>query len=177
MFSRRSIGLVWLRRNPHPVTAVDQTAGLSQEPAPGMHLVTSRCGYAHHGIYVGHGMVVHYAGLSRLLQPGPVEEVTMRQFSMGRPVRIVGHRESLYSLREIVRRARSRLGENKYHVLRNNCEHFCNWSISGRSRSIQVERPEAITLRALVGAIKCAEQVPLMVGILCTMVGRIVPAG
>src|SRR5260221_12974383 len=98
MLSRRSIGLVWLKRNPHPATAIEQTAGLSQEPVPGTHLVTSRRGYTHHGIYVGHGMVVHYAGLSRLLQSGPVEEVPMRQFSMEHPVRIAGHCESLYSL-------------------------------------------------------------------------------
>jgi len=170
MLSRRSIRLVWLRRNPHPATAIDQTAGLSQEPVPGTHLVTSRRGYTHHGIYVGHGMVVHYAGLSRLLQSGPVEEVTMRRFSMGRPVRVAGYCESLYSFQEIVRRARSRLGENKYHVLRNNCEHFCNWCISGRSHSIQVERPEAITLRALIGAVKCAKRMPLMLGTLLAMV-------
>ncbi len=143
---------------------------------PGTHLVPSRRGYTHHGIYVGHGMVVHYAGLSRLLQSGPVEEVPMRQFSMEHSVRIAGHCESLYSLQEIVRRARSRLGENKYHVLRNNCEHFCNWCVSGRSRSIQVERPETITLRALVGAVKCAKRVPLMLRTLFAMVGRVVPA-
>jgi len=177
MLSRPLIGLVWLRRNPPPAAAVDQSAGPSREPSPGTHLVTSRRGYTHHGIYVGHGMVVHYAGLSRLLQSGPVEEVTMRRFSMGRPVRIVRHCVSSYSLQEIVQRARSRLGENKYHVLRNNCEHFCTWCTSGRSRSIQVERPEAITLRALVGAVKCAKRVPFMLGTLRAMVGRVVPAG
>lgn len=176
MLSRRSIGLLWFRKNLHPATAIEPTAGLSQEPVPGTHLVTSRRGYTHHGIYVGHGMVVHYAGLSRLLQSGPVEEVTMRQFSMGRPVRIAGQCESLYSLQEIVRRARSRLGENKYHVLKNNCEHFCNWCITGRSRSIQVERPEAITLRALVGAVNCAKRMPFMLGTLLARVGRVVPA-
>jgi hypothetical protein len=38
-----------------------------------------------------------------------------------------------------VRRARSRLGERHYHLLRNNCEHFCNWCQLGESRSEQVE--------------------------------------
>jgi hypothetical protein len=122
-------------------------------------------------------MVMHYAGLSRLLQSGPVEEATLRRFSMGRPVRIVEHCESQYSPQEIVQRARSRAGENQYRVLENNCEHFCNWCISGRSRSIQVERPEAITLRVLVGAAKCAKRMPLVFGMLLAMVGRFVPAG
>src|SRR5258707_3386998 len=146
MLSRRSIGLVWRRLKPYAAAAVSQTAGLGQGLTLGTHLVTSRRGYTHHGIYVGRGMVVHYAGLSRLLRSGPVEEVTMAQFSMGWPVGIVRDRESTYSPQEIVLRARSRLGENRYSVLRNNCEHFCNWCISGRSRSIQVERPGAITL-------------------------------
>jgi len=38
-----------------------------------------------------------------------------------------------------VRRARSRLGERRYHLLRNNCEHFCNWCQLGECRSEQVE--------------------------------------
>jgi hypothetical protein len=38
-----------------------------------------------------------------------------------------------------MRRARSRLGERRYDVLRNNCEHFCNWCQVGESRSRQVE--------------------------------------
>src|SRR5260221_6886140 len=119
MLSRRSIGLVWLKRNPHPATAIEQTAGLSQEPVPGTHLVASRRGYTHHGIYVGRGMVVHYAGLSGLLRSGPVEEGTIRRFSMGRPVGIVRERESTYSPQEIVLRARSRLGENEDEGLPN----------------------------------------------------------
>jgi hypothetical protein len=40
---------------------------------------------------------------------------------------------------DIVRRARSRLGERCYDVLRNNCEHFCNWCQVGESRSTQVD--------------------------------------
>jgi hypothetical protein len=54
----------------------------------------------------------------------------------------------------VMRRARSRLGENRYGLLRNNCEHFCEWCVQGVPRSLQVERalkfPRAIrgTLRA-----------------------------
>ncbi|MNG28404.1 NC domain protein [compost metagenome] len=38
----------------------------------------------------------------------------------------------------MVRRALSRMGENRYRVLTNNCEHFCNWCLYGRSTSAQV---------------------------------------
>ena len=172
MLSRRSMGLVGLGLNPYPAAAVGQTIGLGQDPALGAHLVTSRRGYTHHGIYVGRGMVVHYAGLSRFLHSGPVEEVTMSRFSMGRAVRVIGHCESTYPPHEIVLRARSRLGENSYHVLKNNCEHFCNWCISGLNHSTQVERPLAFTLRALVIAVNCANRMPVMLGTLRTMGGR-----
>ena len=178
MLSRRSIGLVSLGRKPHTAAAVSQITGLRQGIlAPGTHLVTSRRGYVHHGIYVGGGMVVHYAGLSRFLRSGPVEEVTMSRFSMGRAVRIIEYRESKYSPQEIVVRARSRLGENEYQVLRNNCEHFCNWCISGRGRSTQVESPLAAALRALVIAVGFAKRQPLMLRNLHTTAGGVVPAG
>ena len=176
MLSRRSIELARPGCKPRTAAAVSETTALREDPAPGTHLVTSRRGYMHHGIYIGGGMVVHYSGFSRFLHSGPVEEVTLSRFSMGRAVGIVEHSES-YSPQEIVLRARSRLGENKYHVLRNNCEHFCNWCISGRSRSMQVERPLAFK-RALVMAvhrmvIQCTK--PLLPGNL--MAGGVAPVG
>jgi Lecithin retinol acyltransferase len=177
MLSFRSIGLASLGIKPRLAASVSQVAGPDQEPTLGTHLVTSRRGYTHHGIYVGNGMVVHYAGLSRSLHSGPVEEVTMSRFSMGRAVRITVHGDSRYSPQEIVLRALSRLGENKYHVLRNNCEHFCNWCISGLSRSTQVERSLAFPLRALVIAANRANRLPHVLGTLRTMMGRTVPAG
>jgi hypothetical protein len=120
------------------------------KPPLGAHLFTSRRGYSHHGVYVGRGRVVHYSGLSRRWQSGPVEEVSLSRFINGRPLRIVDHPEAKYSPEEIVRRARSRLGENDYRLLTNNCEHFCNWCLSGVSRSAQVE--QRLPLRML-GAI------------------------
>jgi Lecithin retinol acyltransferase len=41
--------------------------------AAGTHLVVSRRGYRHHGIYVGQGRVIHYAG-PFLYPRGCVEE-------------------------------------------------------------------------------------------------------
>jgi len=173
---RRSIGLLRLGRKRHTTAAVSQITGLRHGIlAPGAHLTTSRRGYVHHGIYVGGGMVVHYAGLSGFLHSGPVEEVMMCRFSRGRPVRIIEYSESRYSPEEIVRRARSRLGENDYQVLRNNCEHFCNWCISGRSYSTQVESTLASTLRVLVYAVDCAKRLALLPVKLATTAARVVP--
>jgi Lecithin retinol acyltransferase len=129
---------------------VRSPSGLEQEPALGAHLTTSRRGYTHHGMYVGHGRVVHYSGLSGFWQCGPVEEVPLSRFAVGRPVQIVDHGRSPYSPEEIVRRARSRIGENDYRLLTNNCEHFCNWSRCGVSRSAQVERRLQLPFRVLL---------------------------
>jgi hypothetical protein len=106
-------------------------SGLEREPTLGAHLTTSRRGYTHHGLYVGQCRVVHYSGLSGFWQCGPVEEVSLWRFAVGRPVQIVDHDRSPYSPEEIVLRARSRIGEN---------EHFCNWCLCGVSHSAQVER-------------------------------------
>lgn len=115
-------------------------SGLKQEPPLGAHLATSRRGYSHHGVYVGRGRVVHYSGFSGFWQCGPVEEVSLSRFANGHPVRIVHHAQAPYSPEEIVQRSRSRLGENDYRLLTNNCEHFCNWCVSGVNISTQVAR-------------------------------------
>ena len=57
-----------------------------EEPALGSHVVTPRRGYLHHGIYVGGGRVVHYAGLANGLHRGPVEETTLQRFTRFRPL-------------------------------------------------------------------------------------------
>ena len=47
----------------------------------------------------------------------------------------------------VVRRARLRLGENRYHLLTNNCEHCCEWFIRGEHRSHQVDELSARCVR------------------------------
>lgn len=49
------------------------------------------------------------------------------------------HKYKLYSPEETVRRAESRLGEKKYNIISNNCEHFVLWCKTGISESHQVE--------------------------------------
>jgi hypothetical protein len=113
------------------------------EPQLGAHIATPRRGYTHHGIYVGGGRVVQYGGLSRGLRRGPVEEVPLREFTLGRPVWVRVEESRWQDRHEVVRRARLRLGENRYHVLTNNCEHLCEWCVRGEHRSYQVEELSA----------------------------------
>ena len=117
----------------------EQLALQGQEPPLGAHLVTPRRGYLHHGIYVGDGKVVHYAGLAGGLNRGPVEEVPLARFTRGRPLWVKSHAPSNFECREVVQRARSRVGEDCYRLLTNNCEHFCEWCLRGEHRSYQVE--------------------------------------
>lgn len=139
--------------NTRPTSAEPHSSpARQQEPPLGAHLTTLRRGYTHHGVYVGGGRVVHYSGFSRFWQCGPVEEVSLSRFSDGRELRIVDHPKSVFSPEEIVRRASSRLGENDYRLLTNNCEHFCNWCLNGVSHSAQVERPLVLPFR-LLGAL------------------------
>lgn len=106
----------------------------------GAHVVTPRVGYSHHGIYVGNGRVVQYRGFERGWRLGPIEAVSMEEFTRGRPLCVVNEASLPFSSKEIVQRAMSRIGEDRYHVLNNNCEHFCEWCVRAEQRSYQVER-------------------------------------
>jgi hypothetical protein len=110
------------------------------DPPLGAHLVTPRRGYTHHGIYVGDGDVVHYAGLSRSLHRGPVRKVPLQQFAAGHPVWIKRATCPKYSGQQAVQRACSRLGEDSYRLTTNNCEHFCEWCVCGESCSEQIDK-------------------------------------
>lgn len=51
-----------------------------------------------------------------------------------------GKKYKIYSANETIERALSRVGENKYNLLLNNCEHFAIWCKTGVSESYQVKR-------------------------------------
>jgi hypothetical protein len=122
-----------------------------EEPPLAAHLVSPRSFYTHHGIYVGNGRVIHYAGLAAGLRRGPVEITSLERFAHGHDIR-VRHESRAFSFHEVIARARSRLGECGYHLLTNNCEHFCTWVLHDELKSRQVERLHTITrtlLRAL----------------------------
>ena len=108
-------------------------------PTPGTQIATPRNGYDHHGIYTGNGKVVHYAGLCRRnLHRGPVVETTLADFEAGNGYREIASVDAHYTAAQIIARARTRIGENRYHLLSNNCEHFCTWCIYGQAVSKQV---------------------------------------
>lgn len=96
-------------------------------------------GYTHHGIYAGDGKVIHYGALMYDLIRKPVEEVSIDAFAEGRPIYVVTHADAAFEAAEVIRRARSRLGEKRYRLLSNNCEHFVEWCLHDEHRSFQVQ--------------------------------------
>ena len=130
----------------------------------GTHIVTPRRAYLHHGIYVGNGKVVHYAGLAHRLHGGPVEVTSLDAFTQGYSLWVVSGRVARFTPDEVVRRAMSRLGEDRYHLLKNNCEHFCEWCLRAEHRSYQVDRLLAAPRRMLEAANNLATNVLGAVG-------------
>ncbi len=88
--------------------------------------------FLHHGIDLGDGSVAHYLEGREILR-SPLEE-----FSRGQEVSVVSH-DQASPAGVTLRRAMSRMGEQNYNLLFNNCEHFANWCKTGRHRSGQVE--------------------------------------
>ena len=115
--------------------------------------------YEHHGIYVGDDMVVHYNGLARgiVLEKSCFEEIlsnvvpldkrniakvemtSLEEFASGDTWQIKEHANAPLSGQDIALCAKSRVGEQKYNLLINNCEHFCNECVFGEHISQQVQ--------------------------------------
>jgi hypothetical protein len=79
----------------------------------------------------------------------PVEEVSLASFAHGHEIWVRAHVEPCFDRTEVTHRARSRLGENCYRILSNNCEHFCEWCLRDEQRSHQVESLLALPRRLL----------------------------
>ena len=103
--------------------------------SPGDHVVVNRGYYTHHGIYIGNNKLIHYSG-----EPGTsgtVCEVSLKTFAKNNEFWVAPHAQS-FTPSEIIQRAKSRLGENDYNLIFNNCEHFCHWCCTGTAKSNQV---------------------------------------
>lgn len=104
----------------------------------GSHLIVNHFGYSHHGIYAGKGRVIHYSGFAHLFKKHAIEITSIQKFSRGKKIQIRSYIDAKYVGRTVVRRMRSRMHENNYHLIINNCEHLCSWAITGIESSPQV---------------------------------------
>ncbi|HBL59364.1 MAG TPA: NC domain-containing protein [Cyanobacteria bacterium UBA8803] len=88
--------------------------------------------YEHHGIDCGDGTVIHYRKPSET-----IERTSLSTFTQGQTVYAKRY-PTCFIPDVVVRRAESRLGEKKYNLLSNNCEHFATWCKTGVSDSQQI---------------------------------------
>ena len=88
--------------------------------------------FTHHGIDLGDGSVAHY------LEGREILRSSIKDFCGGQTHSVVIH-ENASSNGLTLRRAMSRIGEQNYNLLFNNCEHFANWCKTGKHRSKQME--------------------------------------
>jgi hypothetical protein len=90
--------------------------------------------YEHHGIDCGDGSIIHYRKPSEI-----IEKTSLATFTRGNKIYLKQYIKEFCFIPEIVvQRAISRLGEQKYNLLFNNCEHFATWCKTGISYSEQI---------------------------------------
>lgn len=85
----------------------------------GDHIATMRTAYSHHGIYDGRGGVYEY-------DDSCVRHISLKNFADGDRLYRVNE-STVYNPDEIIYRANSRIGENRYNLFYNNCENFATW--------------------------------------------------
>ncbi|CAM4282380.1 lecithin retinol acyltransferase family protein [Corallococcus exiguus] len=110
----------------------------------GDHLRSTRGVYTHHGIYVGEGQVVHYAGdRAKDADSARVRLGTLEEFADGHPIEVVPYGTCLPPI-EVVMRAHNLLGEARYNLVLHNCEHLATLAKVGVPFSTQVREVLAI---------------------------------
>jgi hypothetical protein len=91
----------------------------------------------HHGIDCGDGTVIHYDGKI-------ICRVSKHEFAKGEQIYVYKY-EKCDAPEVVVQRAIRKLGEQKYDVVRNNCEHFAYYCKTGHYKSEQVNQAVART--------------------------------
>lgn len=104
----------------------------------------------HYGIFVSEEEVIQFGHPRRdMLVANPGEDIrisacSITEFAAGSMVEVakMNFLEQLrrFSRSKTVCRARSRMGENGYDILHNNCEHFANWCVFGKEICSQTDR-------------------------------------
>jgi Lecithin retinol acyltransferase len=112
------------------------------------HIYVNRTGYVHHGIDCGDETVIHYDGEK-------ISKIPVADFGDGEQyfVKFYGNCDRGDV---VIQRAKSRLGESKYNLLFNNCEHFATWCKNGLSESEQVKNVGAWAGGVSIGGVTVA---------------------
>jgi Lecithin retinol acyltransferase len=106
----------------------------------------SLAGFWHHGILCQDGTsVIHYAGMDgvKTLSNARIMRTALEAFHSDptRPVHTVVYDPALharlYAPAEVEARAERKIGHAEYHLVKDNCESFARWCVTGREVSQQ----------------------------------------
>lgn len=131
---------------------------LTVEPACGSMIRVQAGSIHHYGVYLSHDEVIQF-GLAPNRRPDQkdadvrVLATSLTDFQNGEVLEtaVFTPEESADhpTPAEAIATARRRLGEDGYHILYNNCEHFANECVTGKHYSEQVEGVREIMRRAV----------------------------
>ncbi len=118
-----------------------------KQPLRGDHIRVDRGLYYHHGIYVADDEVIHFSsedddnilGSSNLVLRTD-RSGFLRNGRLEVKVYTEDEIDDLYPVEDIIAWAQACLGDEGYHLVFNNCEHFANYCTLGRHHSGQVNR-------------------------------------
>ena len=117
-----------------------------KEPYIGAHIRVQIQSIYHHGIYIGNDEVIQFGLLCDMLKPKEEVRVlvsSIEEFLQGGflEVRVFDRKERKIKNDDlkIVEIAKSKLGEDGYDIVHNNCEHFANFCIFNKKESKQID--------------------------------------
>jgi len=99
-------------------------------PDKGDVVWASRGLWRHCGIYEGDDSVIHFAppNGSKKKKDAVIHRSTLAEFANNSPVIVIEFPlEECLQPEEVIKRARSRIGEQTYNLFFNNCDHFATW--------------------------------------------------
>lgn len=117
--------------------------------ARGEHIRVQRFLYSHHGIDCGDGTVLHYTGTLWKRKGATVKRTALQDFAAGKKLAVL-HYDNQEEPNEVIQRAESRLNEQEYSLIGNNCEHFATWCMTGKAKSHQIKKVAVTIVTATI---------------------------
>ncbi|XP_059147877.1 phospholipase A and acyltransferase 3-like [Physella acuta] len=147
------------------VSVEDHNEAVFRSLKPGDIVKFDRGWYSHYALYIGKGKVIHLTapdnghGISSNIRSRhvasvasvPVDKAVVAEgdffFVAGHDRAYKANKDEWPSFdeKEVLRKAKSMLGETDYHLLTNNCEHFVKNLKYGRKESDQVQTAAGAT--------------------------------
>ena len=106
--------------------------------------------YQHHGIDCGDGYVIHLSEGRKKVVRDPMSRFLSK--SKDGVLYIYDHKPGKCDVPSVViQRAMSKLGEEGYNLVKNNCEHFAFWCKTGQKKSKQLKAVRTVAAVGVTG--------------------------